>query len=90
MKEKRKREGARTGWKAEMRLRVKPRLRLSKKRGFGSEGKEKRINPSYLLQGRRKLWLRKRDVLDSIRGNGYIEASELCPQFQKNLIACFF
>ena len=67
MKEKRKREGARTGWKAEMRLRVKPRLRLSKKRGFGSEGKEKRINPSYLLQGRRKLWLRKRDVL----GFGY-------------------
>ena len=28
--------------------------------------------------------------LDSIRGNGYIEASELCPQFEKNLIACFF
>ena len=29
-------------------------------------------------------------VDDSIRGNGYIEASELCPQFEKNLIACFF
>ena len=27
---------------------------------------------------------------DSIRGNGYIESSELYPQFEKNLIACFF
>ena len=29
-------------------------------------------------------------VLDVIRGNGYIEASDLCPQFVKNFIACFF
>ena len=28
-------------------------------------------------------------VNDAIRGNGYFEASELCPQFVKNLIACF-
>ena len=26
---------------------------------------------------------------DVIRGNGYFEASELCPQFEKNLFACF-
>ena len=32
----------------------------------------------------------KESRYDSIRGNGYIEASELCPQFEKNLIACFF
>ena len=28
-------------------------------------------------------------VLDVIRGNGYLGAPELCPQFEKNLNACF-
>ena len=27
---------------------------------------------------------------DVICANGYFEASELCPQFERNLIACFF
>ena len=42
----------------------------------------------------RTIWHKKRFkneknyyIFDTIRGIGYIEASELCPQFVKNLIA---